>query len=291
MMNYYSHKIITLFIGTKHSLFTLVGYKYISTFLNSSLKELTIIDCLNEELGIITHSLTKLEKLKLDYSFLDSNALATIAKLINLQTLHLLNMLLLNDDAVVDFTSLTALNELFIDHCPLLTGTGLSQMISSRPVISLLVCNCTGIFAEGFHCLSTLSNLKKLYLGFCNFDNFCLVSVCTHCILIERLSIEVGTLITIEGLSNINNLRYLKFLVISAKSDEWLLVLSRNTSLTELDLDGSDITDLGLKHLFKLTNLTKLELNRCQEISEVGVKELEMKMSRLTHLGLHGCYF
>ena len=48
----------------------------------------------------------------------------------------------------------------------------------------------------------------------------------------------------------------------------------------ELSLEGTEITDEGLKELVKLKKLTELILFGCKQITDAGLKEL----ARLTHL-------
>jgi hypothetical protein len=76
--------------------------------------------------------------------------------------------------------------------------------------------------------------------------------ICSSCLLIEYLDIQVNNHITVEGLSNIHCLIHLKSLSINFASDDWLVNLSHNIALTQLDLGNSFVSDEGLSHLSSL---------------------------------------
>ena len=64
--------------------------------------------------------------------------------------------------------------------------------------------------------------------------------------------------------------------------------LSGLKNLTELNLDNTKITDVGLKGLAELTNLNTLSLQHCDAITNAGLKEL-CGLQNLIDLNLQLC--
>lgn len=57
--------------------------------------------------------------------------------------------------------------------------------------------------------------------------------------------------------------------------DNWMDVISsQESSLLSVDLSGSDVTDNGLIHLQKCTNLQALNFNYCDQISDHGLQHI-----------------
>lgn len=57
--------------------------------------------------------------------------------------------------------------------------------------------------------------------------------------------------------------------------DNWMDVISsQESSLLSVDLSGSDVTDNGLIHLQKCTNLQALNFNYCDRISDHGLQHI-----------------
>jgi hypothetical protein len=149
---------------------------------------------------------------------------------------------------------------------------GLSYLVANKQLLAQLeINNCIGISSEGFHCLTTLTNLTNLTVMLSKFDDIGLNMICSSCLLIEYLDVRGNTLITVEGLNNIHCLIHLKTLYIMGESVNWFAKLSHNTALTYLnyfDMIGSlnsTISDEGLSHLSSLVNLTSVRVN-CKEM-------------------------
>jgi Leucine-rich repeat (LRR) protein len=75
-------------------------------------------------------------------------------------------------------------------------------------------------------------------------------------------------------LNNIHCLTHLETLLLSSTRDDWLSKLSNNTTLTDLDLSDSNITNKGLSHLSSLVNLSKLVLYGCRNIDHNLVSQI-----------------
>ncbi len=85
-------------------------------------------------------------------------------------------------------------------------------------------------------------------------------------------------------LGELCELRELKALRLAgtAVTDKNLRTVAVATSLTWLDLDQTAITDDGLRHLQKLTNLRRLRLSGCRNISPEGVVRLKKALPNCT---------
>jgi Leucine-rich repeat (LRR) protein len=129
-------------------------------------------------------------------------------------------------------------------------------------LVQLKIDDCVGISSEGYHCLTTLTNLTSLTVINSTLGNIGLLVICSSCLLIEYLDIRSWNgLITVEGLNNIHCLMHLKALFLSHVSDDWLAKLSHSAALTHLDLQYSTISDKGLSHLSSLVSLTSVIAN------------------------------
>jgi hypothetical protein len=143
-----------------------------------------------------------------------------------------------------------------IRECHGLSGLGLSYLVANKPfLVQLEIDYCGGISSEGYHCLTTLTNLTNLTVHDSKFDYIGLNMICSSCLLIEYLDIQYNDLITGEGLNNIYCLSHLKSLLLSGASDDWLAKLSHNTALTQLDLYNSTVSDEGLLQLSSLKKI------------------------------------
>ena len=69
---------------------------------------------------------------------------------------------------------------------------------------------------------------------------------------------------------------------------EWVLDLSRLTTLTILEVEGCPVTDKQVRALSSLTGLTHLNLACCRNITSNGLRAVS-SLAALTHLELWGC--
>jgi Leucine-rich repeat (LRR) protein len=144
----------------------------------------------------------------------------------------------------------------------------LSYLVANKQfLVRLEIINCGGISSEGYHCLTTLTNLTSLTIVNSKLDDIGLNMICSSCLLIEYLDIKFNGLITIEGLNNIHCLIDLKSFFLSGASDDWLAKLSYCTALTQLDLYyNSTVSDEGLLQLSSLVKLTSVNVNSLRKI-------------------------
>jgi hypothetical protein len=147
--------------------------------------------------------------------------------------------------------------------CHDLSGLGLSYLVANKQfLVQLEIICCNGISSEGYHCLTTLTNLTSLSIRSSRLDDIRMNMISSSCLLIEYLAIRYNDTITVEGLNNIHCLIHLKTLLLSVASDDWLAKLSHSTALTQLDLfTNSTVSDEGLLQLSSLFMLTFVDVN------------------------------
>jgi hypothetical protein len=251
------------------------GYHHVA-LLHSNLLELSINDCLEGGLCVISSSLSNLTSLSISNSpLLSSEYLDSLSKLTNLEKINLHNLENLDDNSAINYSTLTKMKAIIVRFCNRLSGLGLSYLVANKEFLVQLEINwCNGISSEGYHCLSTLTNLTKLTVICTMLDDIGLNMICSSCLLIEYLNFRDNNLITVEGLNNIQCLIHLQTLLLFPRSDFWLAKLSNNTVLTDLDLSYSNISNKGLTYLSSLVNLTRLFLTRCPNIDHKFVLKI-----------------
>jgi hypothetical protein len=268
MIMHYSSNIIKLSIPYNYSqpsLLTIDGYHHVA-LLHSNLLELSINQCLGGGLCVISCSLVNLTSLLVnltiyDFWSLSSEDLHSLSKLTNLEKINLNGISQLNDNSVVNYSTLTKMKSITVSYfCFRFSGLGLSNLVANKEfLVQLKVDDCLGISSEGYHCLTTLTNLTHFTTRGSKLVDFGLNMICSSCLLIEYLDIQENDHITIEGSNNIHCLIHLKSLSMNIESDYWLAKLSHNTALTQLDLGYSFASDEGLSHLSSLLfNLTSV---------------------------------
>jgi hypothetical protein len=161
----------------------------------------------------------------------------------------------------VNYSTLVKIKSITVSLCHSLSGLGLSYLVVNKEFLFQLEINdCFGIYLEGYHCLTALTNLIVLTINtLACFDDIGLNMICSSCLLIEYLYIQRSFRITKEGLNNIHCLTHLKSLFVCFARDDWLCKLSHNTALTSIFFGiCSVITDKALSQLSSLVNLTSV---------------------------------
>jgi hypothetical protein len=218
------------------SLLTMDGYHHVA-LLHSNLSELSITNCLKGGLCAIAHVLVNLISLSIiSYSpSVSSEDLDSLSKLTNLEKINFENFRYidrLDNATVVNYSTLLKMKSIRVCGSYSLSGMGLSYLVANKQLlVQLEINNCIGISSEGFHCLTTLTNLTNLTVMLSKFDDIGLNMICSSCLLIEYLDVRGNTLITVEGLNNIHCLIHLKTLYIVGESVNWFAKLSHSTAL------------------------------------------------------------
>jgi hypothetical protein len=279
MIIHYSSNIKKLIISyDQPSLLTIVGYHHVA-LLHLNLLELSMNHCLKGGMCVISDVMVNLTSLSLSNSrSISSEDLDSLSKLTNLEKINL-GKINLDDAAVVNYSTLTKMRSIEVSWCRGLSGLGLSDLVANKQFLVQLKIqiNCCHdeISFEGYHCLTTLTNLIHFTIYNSRLDDIGLNMICSSCLFIEYLDIRLNRRITIEGLNNIHRLTHLKSLSINVVGDDWLSKLCNNTTLTDLDLSYSYyISNEGLSRLSSLVNLSKLDLNGCWNIDHNLVSQI-----------------
>jgi hypothetical protein len=261
---YYSKKIKKITISHLHPSQLTVGvYPYVALF-RYHLLELSITNCAKNGLRVISSSLFNLKSLAIfDSPSVLSEDLDSISKLTNLESICLGSVINLDNKAVANYSALTRMKSAIIYYdCLNFSNLGLGYLVAKKELlVKLFLSGCEGISCKGYHYLTNLTNLTDLSVyevESSHLDDIGLNMICSSCLLIKELHFT-SDIITIEGLNNIHCLKYLEKLELSIPNEDWLVKLSSNIKLTDLDLCYSTISDAGLAHLSCLTNLTNLE--------------------------------
>jgi hypothetical protein len=261
MIMHYSCNIKKLTISFYfYSLLTNDAY-HIIALLHSNLLELHITNCSGYGLTVISSSLTRLTSLTVSHSLESTELdLDSLSKLTNLEDLNLdYTFHKLIDAAVVNYSTLVNLTALSVLSCSHLTGVGLRSLVVNKNFLVKLEVGSNSIVSDGYHCLTSLTNLTKLNACASDLDDIGLNMICSSCLLIEYLDIKNTDHITSEGLNSLQCLIYLKYLFLRVSDFRWPMKLSCNTSLTHLDSSDSPIEDDGFTYLHSvLRNLNFL---------------------------------
>jgi hypothetical protein len=211
----------------------------------------------------ISRSLINLSSLTLTESpAVPSEDLDSLSLLTNLEKLFFGGVTYLNEDDVANYSTLTNLRSIHLLSCVHFPMLGLISLLINKPLlVHLAIDNCHKISAEGYYCISKLTNLTSLSIK-CKsrLNNNGLILISNSCLLIKELCIRCDHRITKVGLSSFHCLNHLESLSLNIKKDAYMAQLSQNTSLTHLDLSDSYISDHGLSYLPMFTKLKTLTL-------------------------------
>jgi hypothetical protein len=252
--------------------------------LNPYLIELQVFQDIKDGLRVISSSLVNLTSLSICCSpLVSSDDLDSLSKLSNLEKICFGRLNNLND-AVVHYSTLTKLKSIRMINCDSLSGSMLSIFVANKEfLVDLELDTCSGISSEGYHSLTTLTNLTKLVVIDSYLDNIGLNLICSSCLQLEDLIfcnifIRINQIITIEGLNNMHYLTHLKSLYLIASSNDWLAKLSHNTALTSLHIrKGLHITYEGLSYLSNHIQLRKIKFWDCEKITNKSVVQGKFK--------------
>lgn len=153
-----------------------------------------------------------------------------------------------------------------------LTDEGMKTLSIFSSLQTLKLFDCNEITASGFQSLSQLTSISALSIYQCNLTN--------------------------DGLRGVSNLTALRVLDLFRESfettnitDDGLKLLTKLVLLQKLDLSNcSEITDRGLEYISKLTELRELYLDGT-DITDNGLKTISQSFTSLQILSLAGCGF
>ncbi|MBN1972192.1 MAG: leucine-rich repeat protein [Sedimentisphaerales bacterium] len=224
--------------------------------------------------------LTSLEGLALVGDLMGDEGLANISNLHRLQFLHLEGPNF-GDHGMIYLTKLKLLKKLnFTKGKCFISNDGLEQ-IAQIPNLEELNLETRGDPTdEGLAHLVKLRSLKRLKLTNLHLTDKGF-STLSKIKTLEHLELPGPDSITDTGESSFSSMSNLRSLVINKSrgagdnyTDKSLESLSKCKFIEELTISSPDITDAGLAHLAKLTNLKNLNLTYCDNITNKGLANL-----------------
>ncbi|HCS53707.1 hypothetical protein [Rubinisphaera sp.] len=176
------------------------------------------------------------------------------------------------------------LRELDLSH----TGIEDQSLVCLLDLPNLVTLDLSGtnVTAKGLKHLSSLPALKNLNLSFCKLD-VAAFSEINKIKLLENLDLSIAKFLP-ENLGEFTHLTELRELSLMAKvgiEDRHLKCLRSMPNLERLYLRG-EITDAGLDHLIRLSQLRRLGLDETM-ITNAGLQQLT-QLDRLEYLGIVG---
>jgi hypothetical protein len=220
-----------------------------------------------------------------DGSGVTADDVALIAKLTGLKKLQILNCRAFDDAMVASLTGLKGLTSLAITNGGI-TDAGVATIAESFPgLVELDLSSNTNLTGAAMKSIALLAKLEKLSLVQTRFNdlNFRRLSKLGELQAVDlRGNMEAGDM-TLGVLGGLPNLRALKHRS-SVVTDEGLAELAKCGTLDSLLAQDFAITNASGPHLAALTNLTSLEIFRCQGFGSEGVLALAPldRLSRLT---------
>jgi hypothetical protein len=230
--------------------------------------------------------LTNLEELALMGERMGDAGLAHIKDLPRLEYLFIRGSHF-GDNGMVHVKNISSLRMLsFHEGIAHITDAGLVHISDLPKLESLCLHGMRNITDKGIAHLTKLRSLKKLQIGSSQVTDKGL-SYLSQIKTLERLELpQREQRITDIGLAHLGQLSNLKYLKVSRAhyvdpamnkeyyTDEGLAELAKCRLLEELHIGSIGITDAGIEHIVKLTNLKMLYLFGCDNVTDSGLAKL-----------------
>lgn len=261
---------------------------------------------------------TKLTRVILDGTKVDSSSFDQLAEILNLEYLDISR----SSPSAEDFEKLKPLKRLkFLQLLKAtLSAEGL-KVLSGYPALEQIRCGQTRVGDEELQYLSELKTLKAIDLSDCNRVTIVGLEALSHCpnlsflkvwgdsindeamrFVAKMKSLKVLGLndsnVTDEGFKALANLNLKEIhLFRTSIGDETLRVIAGMPSVVKLNLRDTRISDQGIEYLTSLKNLEKLDLSECNSpgITDAaggsfakfnGLKELNLWSTKFSDVGL-----
>ena len=184
--------------------------------------------------------------------------------------------------------------KLNLSGCEAVTNVGCSYISHLKNLTKLSIGGCNKIDDEGLSYLLNLTEISHLEVDDTSITNNGLHSIVFHFKKLVYLNIADCEFITDDGLNSfrmLNNLLHLNISGCPNMTDVSLAYVCGNSDsmLLELLLEGTNITDNGLKNIFNLRSLRILNMANCHQITDKGLGYLTKNLN-LTYLDLFCCY-
>ena len=187
---------------------------------------------------------------------------------------------------------LQQLEILNLSNCWKLTNTGLLQLLAKcSATLEVLNLHATFISGESLESLPLLKQLEKLDLGYCrNLTNTGLLQLLAKCSATLKDLNLCGTEIYLESLPFLKQLEKVNLNCCGLTNEELLELLAKySATLKDLSLIDTEISGEGLEGISLLKQLEKLNLEKCNKMTNKGLLELLGKCSAtLKDLNLYG---
>ncbi|MHC4397246.1 MAG: leucine-rich repeat domain-containing protein [Planctomycetota bacterium] len=230
----------------------------------------------NKGLAVL-EKLSSLEELMLGGKRIGDDGLVHLAKLPRLSYLSLWGEGF-SDAGLAHLKNVPSLKILHIGHLRQITDKGLAHLSDLSNLERLSMHWNENITDKGVKYLSKMKSLKHLDIRNSQVTDKGLAQL-AEIKLLEYLQLpSVG--ITDKGLAYIGKLDKLKYLNVGTSSrsspisDEGLKHLGKLGCLEELHIGGQGITNRGMGHIVKLTNLRRLVLYGCPSVTNEGLARL-----------------
>jgi len=217
-------------------------------------------------------------------SSLSAEDIALFGKLADLETLQILNFRDLNDEMAAGLTGLKNLTRLAITNSVITDATVEAIAVAFPKLKELDLSSNTLITSSAMRVIAGLSGLERLTLVQMNFNDL----GTSHLSKLQNLraldlrgNMEAGdmTMQVVGGLPKLTALRHRTTTV----TDMGMEYLAQSKTMDSLLVQDFMITSQAGEHIAKLSNLTQLEIFRCQGFGSDGVLALAgMKLNRLT---------
>ena len=210
-------------------------------------------------------TISSLRYLSLTGDNITDASLASIANMVQLDSLSVSCCRNLTDRGVSNLALLSQVKELDISYCRNLTNASMATIGQLASLESLSVYRCPELTDSGFARLTGLKKLRSLRIGKSGITDDTLLSI-GRIESLEILDINVCKRLTDTGISRLANLKKLRLL--------WMRYCDK-------------ITDSSLSVIGQLTSLEDLNISNCTRITDVGVAKL-VTLKKIKRLSLGG---
>lgn len=267
-----------------------------------------------EQLG----KFTKLTRVILDGTKVDSGSFDQLAKIVNLEYLDISR----STPSAEDFEKLKPLKRLkFLQLLKATLSAEGMKVLSEYPALEQIRCGQTRVGDEELQYLSELQTLKAIDLSDCNRVTIVGLEALSHCPNLSFLKVW-GNSINDESMAFVAKMKKLKVLGLNDSSvtdkgfktladldlkeihlfrtsigDETLRVIAGMPNIVKLNLRDTRLSDQGIEYLTALKKLEKLDLSECNSpgITDAageslakfaGLKELNLWSTKFSDVGL-----
>jgi Leucine Rich repeat len=183
-----------------------------------------------------------------------------------------------------------------LDHCHALQGPGLAALSQSTAVHTISLAHCRRLTDTGLVHLAHLTHLENLVLEGCRcLTDRSLVAI-SHMFHLRKLDMSQCDLITNEGLRHLESLSFLEEVsfgwcrnITDAGIETFTNQPHRAEYMRVLRLSRLALSNAGVPHLARMSNLEELNLNGCSGVGSEQLGHVLQQLPRLTCLDVSYC--